>query len=103
MTARFPDTDERTRAVQHEASHRAFAVVGYLILLDIMLYASGYRPAWLDWDGVPLDLWIIMLVGGGVQFAHTLRHRIHSPRQFLFLGGLMLLSAAIAAVIGSMS
>lgn len=96
---RTPETDERTRAVQHEAGYRAMIVLGYLILGDIMLYGSGRRPDWLDWDGVPLELWGFLLAGGLVHGYHTMRHRIHSTRQFWLLGGMMLLAAAIAVVI----
>jgi len=102
------ERDERAIAVEHRAGYVAYQVVGYLLILDMVL--RTWRPGLVEWDlgglmdrPMPIDVWVIGLVGGLVQWGVMLRERTIGPvtaRWTTYLvAGSMLLAALIAMIL----
>lgn len=101
------ERDERSIAVEQRAGNAAYQVVGYLLILDMVLHT--WRPGITDqtlglfdrpW---PVDILLILLAGGLVQWSIILRQRVVGPHRAkltaLLLAGGTVLAAVIALVL----
>jgi hypothetical protein len=97
--------DERAVAVEHRAGWVAYQVMGYCLLLDMILHT--WKPGITDQTlglldtGIPLDIPVIILIGGIAQWAVIIRGRILGPRRAVAMGALLTLCVVIAVVVAA--
>lgn len=89
------EMDERAVAVDHQAGKRAYVVMSWLLVIDLGL--RGLRPEWVDWNGFPADIPIVLL-GGGVAWTWTAWRARILTRPWL---GWLALAVALAAAAGA--
>lgn len=104
MHSLWADRDERAVAVERRAGWVAYQVVGYCLLVDMVLHT--WRPGIMDQTlglfdtGFPLDIAVILLIGGIAQWAVILRGRIVGRRRgaamALLLAACMVVSVVVA-------
>ncbi|MFZ5815025.1 MAG: hypothetical protein ACOY93_06940 [Bacillota bacterium] len=86
------EVDERTVAYRHEAGYRAFQVIRWLIIADLMLAGIGWRPAWWTIQTsrgqiIPMELYLIAGVGAVTELWYRWRRRIITSEDHLSLIG----------------
>ncbi|MHB9144340.1 MAG: hypothetical protein ACYC5Y_03280 [Symbiobacteriia bacterium] len=72
------EVDERTVTVDQAAGLRGYRVMSWLLVLDLGLH--GLRLPWLDWNGFPLDIPVILLGGELARTWHLWRSRTLTRR-----------------------
>lgn len=92
------EMDERVLAVEHQAGYIAYQVLGYLMILDMMLRA--WHPEWVDWNGMPVDIPVVMLIAGAVEWTIKVRKRIVGPRRLRNMSMGIGLAMGLAILIG---
>lgn len=94
--------DERAVSVEHRAGWVAFQVMGYCLLLDMVLHT--WRPGIMDQTlglfstGFPLDIPVILLIGGLAQWAVILQGQVIERRRAVALT-LLLVSGVVLAIL----
>ena len=97
MTDHVVEMDERAVAVNHTAGHYAYLLMSWMLVLDMLL--RGVRPSWTSWNGMPIDIVLVLAGGGLTHLAYALRHRTVGRRRTIALASSIAVAAVLAAVL----
>lgn len=103
MRALWADRDERAVAVEHRAGWVGFQVIVYALLVDMVLRAwwpgIADQTLGLFETGFPVDIPIVISIGGVAQWIVILRGRIVGRERALAVAILLAASVVLSAAI----